>query len=89
MKMIVVPLQLWWKKIVIKGEKVHKYFVQDCMKIFFLLYTSLKLHRSSKFDQLLVKKKILHEYYAAAVQTTFSTNFLLNTKVQIALLEIC
>ena len=37
-------------------EKVYKYFVQGCLKTFLLVFTSLEMHRNSKYDQLLVKK---------------------------------
>ena len=28
-----VPFHLWWRKIVLRSEKVYKYFVQDCSSL--------------------------------------------------------
>ena len=38
-----VPFHLWWRKIVLKSEKVYKYFVQDCLETFSEIFTSLKM----------------------------------------------
>ena len=40
-----------------KREKVWRYLILDWLKIFLLLFTSLKLHRNSKNHQFLAKKK--------------------------------
>ena len=40
----------------LKCEKVSKCFVQDCLKMFLLVFTPLKIHRNSKNDQFLVEK---------------------------------
>ena len=42
----------------LKREKASKYFVQDCMKVFLLDFTSLKMHRISKNDLFLVERII-------------------------------
>ena len=51
-----VPFYLWWIKIALKREKDSKYFVQDCLAIILLVFTSLKMHRNFKNAQFLVGK---------------------------------
>ena len=33
-----VPIHLWRGKIVLKREKFYKFFVHDCLEIFFLIF---------------------------------------------------
>ena len=47
---------LWGREIVLKYEKVYKCLVQDCLKIFHLILTFLKMQLSSKSDQFLAEK---------------------------------
>ena len=51
-----VLFYLWWIEFVLKAEKVYKCFLQDCLKTFLLVFTSLKMHWNSKNEQFLVKK---------------------------------
>ena len=39
------------RETVLKREKVYKRLVQDCLRISFLFFTSLKMHGNSKNDQ--------------------------------------
>ena len=79
-----LPLHLWWREIVLKSENVDKCSVQDCLKNFLLTFTSLKMHWNSKNDQFLAEKckKPLRKYCSAAIWTTFSPKFVLDTQVQ-------
>ena len=43
-----VPFHIWWKEIVLKREKVWKCFVQNCLKIFLLVFTSFKMDWNSE-----------------------------------------
>ena len=51
-----VLFYLWWIEFMLKAEKVYKCFLQDCLKTFLLVFTSLKMHWNSKNEQFLVKK---------------------------------
>ena len=43
--------------VLLKREKVHKYFVvSDCLKIYFLFFISLKIHVNPKTDQKFFRK---------------------------------
>ena len=67
----------------LKNEKVSKYFVQDCLKIFLSVFTSLKIHGNSYNEQLLVEKvKPVHEYWPAPIRKVFNIKVVLGTKVQ-------
>ena len=77
-----VPFHLLWREIVLKSEKVYQCFVQDCLKIFLLVFICLKMHWNPKNDQFLVEKiKSLHRYCPVATETTFSPKFILDAKV--------
>ena len=68
---------------VLKREKVYEYFVHNCQKIFMLVFTSLKMRWNSKNYHLLVEKvKPHHKYCPGALGTCFSTELLLDAKVQ-------
>ena len=43
-------------EIVLKAGKVYKYLFHDCLKIFLLVSTALKMHGSLKNDPFLVEK---------------------------------
>ena len=67
----------------LKSEKVSKYFVQDCLKYSFLVFTSLKRPWNPKNDQLLEgKRKISSGILLCCNRTAFSLKFLLDAKVQ-------
>ena len=51
-----VPIHLWWREIVLTREKACKYFVHDYLKIFFLVFTSLKMRGNSTNDHFFVEK---------------------------------
>ena len=51
-----VTFHLWSRKIVLDRGKLYKSFVQDCLKIFLLVFTSLKMQENSKTDQFLIEK---------------------------------
>ena len=39
-----INFHFWWKQTVLKSEKVRKCFVEDCLKIFFLVFASSKMY---------------------------------------------
>ena len=51
-----VPIHLWSREIVLTRGKAYKYFVHDCLKIFFLVFTSLKMGGNSTNDHFLVER---------------------------------
>ena len=66
----------------LKPEKVYTYFVEDCLEIFFLVFTFLKIHGNSKNDQYLVEQvKHLHKHCPALIGAPSSTKFRLDAKV--------
>ena len=78
-----VPLHMWGEEIVLKPENVCKYFVQDCLKIFLLVFTSLKMLKNTNNDQFLVQKsKALNKYYPATIGMIFIPKFVLDAKMQ-------
>ena len=54
-----VPFHLWWSQIALESEKVWKCFVQDCLKIFLIVFICLEMLWNPKNDQFLVEKKSL------------------------------
>ena len=54
-----VPFQLWWSQIALESEKVWKRFVQDCLKIFLIVFICLEMLWNPKNDQFFVEKKSL------------------------------
>ena len=81
----------WWysssvlfmmKRNFAKKWNVSKYFVQDCLKIYLLVFSSLKMHWNSKNDQFLVKKvEPLQIYCPTAIGTAFHPKFVFDAKV--------
>ena len=51
-----VLLHMWGEEIVLKPENVCKYFVQDYLKIFLLVFASLKMLENTNNDQFLAQK---------------------------------
>ena len=79
----VVPFHLCWRQIAVTNEKVCKCFVQDCLKIFLLVFTRLKIHWKPKNDQFLViKVKSLHQYCPTGTQTASGLEFIVDAKAQ-------
>ena len=67
----------------LKPKNVCKYFVQDCLKIFLLVFTSLKMLKNTNNDQFLVQKsKALNKYYPATIGMIFIPKFVLDAKMQ-------
>ena len=67
----------------LKREKVYKCFVQDCLKIFLLVFTSLKMHGDSKKQQCLIEKsKTSYEYCSATVRMAFRIIFILDSTLK-------
>ena len=52
-----VPFHFWQRETVLKREKVYKGFAEDRLKIFRLVFASLKMRGNSKNDQLYVGKR--------------------------------
>ena len=78
-----ISLHLWWREIVLKSEKVYKFFVQNCLKNFLLVFICLKMSWNPKNYQFLVEKsKSLHKYCPVATGTALSPKFRLDTKLQ-------
>ena len=50
------PFHLWWRNIVLKSEKVSKYFIQDCLQISFLVFIFLKMPWNPKNNKFLEEK---------------------------------
>ena len=51
-----VLFYLWWTEFALKYEKYYKQFSNDCLKIFFLISSTLKMYRIFKNNQFLVEK---------------------------------
>ena len=51
-----ISLHFWWSEIVLKSEKVYKFFVQDCLKNFLLVFICLKMSWNPKNYQFSVEK---------------------------------
>ena len=67
----------------LKSGKGSTCFVQDCLKIFLSVFTSLEMHLNLKNDHFLVEKvKSLHKYWPAATGIVFSPKFILEAKGQ-------
>ena len=63
-----VLFHFWRREAVVKREKVYKCFVQDCLKVFLLVFTFLKMHRNSKNYQFLLEmRKPFYKYCPVAV----------------------
>ena len=64
-------------------KKCTNIFFHDCLGMLLLVLTSLKMHRSLKNEQFLVKKlRNLHKYCPTSIELTFSTKFILEAKAQ-------
>ena len=73
----------------LKPGKVYTYFVEDCLEIFFLVFTFLKMHGNSKNDQYLVEQvKHLHKHCPALIGAPSSTKFRLTLKCEIVISEV-
>ena len=64
------PFHLWWTEIVLKCEKVYKYFFHDCLKILFLVWASSKIRRTLKTS---VFGRTLHECCPVSIWKTRSS----------------
>ena len=66
----------------LKSEKVSKDFVQNRLKIFFLVFTSLNIPWNPKNDKFLEEKsKIIHKSCPTATGKEFSPKFILDANV--------
>ena len=78
-----VLFHMWWEEIVLKPENVCKYFVQDCLQIFLLVFTSLKMLKTPIRISFQYKKvKPLNKYYPATIGMIFSAKFVFDAKIQ-------
>ena len=72
----------------LKSEKVYKCFAQDCLKIFLLGLTSLKMHWNPRNDQYLVdKSKFFSEVFPCCNWMRLVRNSYLTLKCKIVLCE--
>ena len=67
----------------LEREKVNKDFVHDCLKVFFLVFTSLKMRGNSKNYHFLEGKssKSSLQILPYSTREKFSAKFLLDAKV--------
>ena len=55
------PFHLWWKENLVKQKKVSKYYENDCLQIFLLLFMSLltaKFVKKARIYFILLKKRL-------------------------------
>ena len=85
-----VRFHLWQNEIVLKREKVSKNSVQDFLKIFVLVFTTLKMHRNSKNYQFFSRKSKSFFKNSALLQLEWSLllNSSLTIKCKLMLFEI-
>ena len=77
------------KKKLLKRETVCKCFVQDCLKIFLLFGTYLKMQKNSKNDQFLEEKSnTLYKYCPTAIGASLSTTVMFDATFKIVLFKI-